>query len=323
MAIPYAIRTAKQNETAPRRIAWQMEDKVSNAQLDDLINFLVMHPNLAKGLRLGPRSKDNVDLLWTELAQRLNSRRSGATKTGVQWKKYWIGYKHRLKIKASNCIKHIKCTGGGPPLYDSLSEVEKKALGILGEAAISGDTEYKHSTGQSSVSPIIVYTTTTCNSTPLDAETIENTSDDSLRRPNAASEDIRPPVKVGSWVIKLEQRRIAAEEKLADAAKVFADAAMISAEAARTMAQGQIKILEILNKAYRRHNANQQNVKKKNLPSDFCSRRARLIEKYTGEGVGSEGHYPSSPVHRPGNAGVVLFAVTEYESVLPPGCCDR
>ncbi|GBP40340.1 hypothetical protein EVAR_86486_1 [Eumeta japonica] len=64
-----------------------MDEKVSSAQLEELVDYMVAHPMLAKGVGLGPRSKETVDLLWAELTQRLNARGLGAKKTGVQWKK--------------------------------------------------------------------------------------------------------------------------------------------------------------------------------------------------------------------------------------------
>ncbi|GBP41301.1 hypothetical protein EVAR_33029_1 [Eumeta japonica] len=92
-----------------------MDEKVSSAQLEELVDYMVAHPMLAKGVGLGPRSKETVDLLWAELTQRLNARGLGA--------KNW-----------STVEENIRGTGGGPPLYERLSEVEKKVLGILEEA---------------------------------------------------------------------------------------------------------------------------------------------------------------------------------------------
>ncbi|GBP59070.1 hypothetical protein EVAR_39156_1 [Eumeta japonica] len=161
-------------------------------QLEELVDYMVAHPMLAKGVGLGPRSKETVDLLWAELTQRLNAR---------VWVKKLEYSGRKIKTKASNFYKDIRGTGGGPPLYERLSEVEKKVLGILEEA--------NH----------------------LDAP----------KTATLTKKDPKPPTrkkrKVDSWVIELEEHRIAAEEKMSEAAKVLADAAKTLADAAMLTAE--------------------------------------------------------------------------------------
>lgn len=67
-----------------------MANRVSNDQLEELLEFLVEHPGLAKGVGLGARSKETVDKLWNELAAKLNSYGSGSSKSGERWKKVCI-----------------------------------------------------------------------------------------------------------------------------------------------------------------------------------------------------------------------------------------
>ena len=64
-----------------------MANRVSNEQLEELIEFLAQHPALAKGIGLGARSREAVDRQWNDLALKLNAFGSGSTKTGERWKK--------------------------------------------------------------------------------------------------------------------------------------------------------------------------------------------------------------------------------------------
>lgn len=64
-----------------------MEHRVSNAQLDELLEYLTTHPTLAKGVGLGARSKETIDREWNGLADRLNAHGTGATKTSLRWKR--------------------------------------------------------------------------------------------------------------------------------------------------------------------------------------------------------------------------------------------
>lgn len=64
-----------------------MANKVSNDQMDELLDFLALHPAIAKGVGLGARSKEAVDRQWNDLAKKLNSYGNGSTKSGERWKK--------------------------------------------------------------------------------------------------------------------------------------------------------------------------------------------------------------------------------------------
>lgn len=68
-----------------------MANRVSNEQLEELLDYLAEHTTLAKGVGLGSRSKETIDRQWNDLAMKLNSFGSGSSKTGDRWKKV-----HRL-----------------------------------------------------------------------------------------------------------------------------------------------------------------------------------------------------------------------------------
>ncbi|XP_045510705.1 uncharacterized protein LOC123705746 isoform X2 [Colias croceus] len=120
-----------------------MEHRVSKYQLEDLLNYLMEHQALAKGVGLGPRSKETVDRQWEELASKLNAHGSGASKSGYRWKRYWADLKHKVKARASAQRRAASGTGGGPACKDDLSEIDKKVLAIIGEGAAYGDTQHR------------------------------------------------------------------------------------------------------------------------------------------------------------------------------------
>lgn len=64
-----------------------MESRVSNDQIEILLDYLMSHPALAKGFGLGGRSKETSDMLWNQLASNLNSLGRGTNKSGAQWKR--------------------------------------------------------------------------------------------------------------------------------------------------------------------------------------------------------------------------------------------
>ncbi|CAG5009868.1 unnamed protein product [Parnassius apollo] len=111
-----------------------MANRVSNDQLEELLEFLGQHPALAKGIGLGARSKETVDKLWNNLATKLNAHGSGSTKSGERWKKYWADLKHKSKSRLAKRRQDSLATGGGPSSQDDLSETDKKyrKVGIFG-----------------------------------------------------------------------------------------------------------------------------------------------------------------------------------------------
>ena len=64
-----------------------MEHRVSNAQIEELLDYLSSHPNLAKSVGLRVRSKETIDREWNHLTNRLNAHAAGATKTSMRWKR--------------------------------------------------------------------------------------------------------------------------------------------------------------------------------------------------------------------------------------------
>lgn len=111
-----------------------MENRVSCTQLDELLDYLVAHPHLVKGIGLGARSKEAIAREWDNLASKLNAHGLVATKTSQQWKQYRADLKHKVKAKAAERKRNAYGTGGGPASQDDLNKIEKKYFAVISDA---------------------------------------------------------------------------------------------------------------------------------------------------------------------------------------------
>ncbi|CAH2101852.1 unnamed protein product [Euphydryas editha] len=116
----------------------KLGNRVSNEQLDKLLEFLSQHPNLAKGVGLGARSKEIVDKQWEILARKLNSINTGSKKSADRWKKYWADIKHKSKTRLAKRKSVL-----GPNNKDDLLDVDRKILKIIGEQSMFGENDYR------------------------------------------------------------------------------------------------------------------------------------------------------------------------------------
>nr|CAH7748457.1 unnamed protein product [Callosobruchus chinensis] len=64
-----------------------MDRRVSNSQLNALLDILQENPTLVRGVGLGPRSKEAIDQKWQEIANILNAHGSGSSKSDQHWKR--------------------------------------------------------------------------------------------------------------------------------------------------------------------------------------------------------------------------------------------
>ncbi|KAM3961998.1 uncharacterized protein ACR2FA_003889 [Aphomia sociella] len=240
-----------------------MEYRVSNAQLEELLDYLAMHPALAKGVGHGARTKEKVDREWNKIARKLNALGSGSTKNGQRWRRYWADLKHKAKYRAAAKRQNNTGTGGTPSTRGELTEVEQKILSIIGDAAVCGNNQqftpvfvsnnfYKiknyniYFTEQKSV----LSSAGEANSdgeqilaspSKSDQTSQKYTKTSLLSPDDDSNETVQPADQPGdqrnvdpAWLVELEKRRIEAEEKMANAAMIVAEAARINAECART-----------------------------------------------------------------------------------------
>ncbi|XP_041983179.1 uncharacterized protein LOC121736162 isoform X2 [Aricia agestis] len=271
-----------------RNLYYKMEHRVSNSQIEELLDHLAGHSSLAKGVGLGARSKETIDREWNDLAQKLNAHGSGANKSGQRWKRYWADIKHKAKSRAAARRRDASGTGGGPSREEDLSETDRKILGIIGDAAVYGDSQHRVpvfeiqnepqtvnviediivpedvvpvSTPESALATVvspsktgrtstIIYTmhtppgdkksnvceVKTATASPATSRPLKRSLFQDSKINKNSNKSNRTKVEP-AWVVELESRRVAAEDKLANAAMIIAEASRTNAETARLNAE--------------------------------------------------------------------------------------
>lgn len=74
---------------------------------------------------------------WHEIAVKINGI-AGGERTGDEVRAKWSKYQSMTKNKYSQLRKQRAKTGGGPPPVDTLDDIEKRVLDIMGSTAIEG-----------------------------------------------------------------------------------------------------------------------------------------------------------------------------------------
>ncbi|KAG5887217.1 hypothetical protein JTB14_010798 [Gonioctena quinquepunctata] len=115
----------------------RMAFKVTGNHWDIIINFMELHPDLARGRIDGPCGKDTFKRLWTELTLELKA--TGLGERPVQkWQKTWTDFKYALKKEASDIKADLNGTGGGPARGSNLTDLENRILNLLGKTFYKG-----------------------------------------------------------------------------------------------------------------------------------------------------------------------------------------
>nr|CAI5822119.1 unnamed protein product [Callosobruchus analis] len=113
------------------------DTKVNKVHWEIIVSFMEQHPELARGRFNGPSGREMLKKLWKDLALQLNSTGLGE-RSVEKWQKTWTDFKYLLKKKASINKRDIEATGGGPPQGGPLSEIEDRALHLLGATFYEG-----------------------------------------------------------------------------------------------------------------------------------------------------------------------------------------
>ncbi|KAJ8704007.1 hypothetical protein PYW07_013301 [Mythimna separata] len=245
-----------------------MANRVSNEQLEELLDYLADHSTLVKSVGLGSRSKESIDRQWNDLARKLNGFGSGSSKTGDRWKKYWADLKHKTKSRLAKRRQDALGTGGGPSTQEDVSEIDKKVLAIIGDKSVYGDSQHRvpvfniqskepvQPTGRPDdvvVSEVVITDTfdplhvassvggqmETSSPEPEPHQTVESPVSQparsrSRRSRNRLSLSSSTTARSGidpEWVMELERRRVQVKNKLAEAKLKMAEAAVMTAEA--------------------------------------------------------------------------------------------
>ncbi|XP_052745619.1 uncharacterized protein LOC112047106 [Bicyclus anynana] len=112
---------------APRRL--------SVKQLSKLVEFAENHRDVAVGRGSGALAFKATRDAWQAVAQDLNSVPDGIKKTPEQWRRYWIEFKAKTKLKAADSRRYgARVTGDGRKLTP-LTELERRVVELLGPVA--------------------------------------------------------------------------------------------------------------------------------------------------------------------------------------------
>ncbi|KAJ8726524.1 hypothetical protein PYW07_001222 [Mythimna separata] len=195
--------------------------RIVREQLEILMDFLEENKNMSKGLLPGaPVSHQKTRYKWAVLAKQLNAVESGALKTPDGWKKYWFEWRHKCRKKAANARRIQSGAEGSQNRCIPLNDLEVRVLELSGKGSVAA--------ADSSSSQLDSFLAEDSDSEPLEnlkvraAPAIENRrSISSAPRSPIDEESHRgsPPPK---WVLDFEERRVAAEERMAAALELMA-----------------------------------------------------------------------------------------------------
>ncbi|KAJ8729261.1 hypothetical protein PYW08_000842 [Mythimna loreyi] len=199
----------------PRRIVRQ--------QLEILMDFLEENKNMSKGLLPGaPVSHQKTRYKWAVLAKQLNAVESGALKTPDGWKKYWFEWRHKCRKKAANARRFQSGSEGSQNRCVPLNDLEVRVLELSGKGSVTA--------ADSSSNQLDSFLAEDSDSEPLEnlkvrtAPVIENRRSVITSAPRSPTDDeshrVSPPPR---WVLDFEERRVAAEERMAAALELMAN----------------------------------------------------------------------------------------------------
>ncbi|XP_067628923.1 uncharacterized protein [Eurosta solidaginis] len=116
----------------------QKTKQTQKQQFELLVDFMAIHPDLAKGLLKTPNAKTMANNLWKQVTRQLNA--AGPPMRDITgWKKVWADYKVHLKAKMRRNKTNIAGTGGGPSVYSALTPLEQQASDLLSmDQAVDG-----------------------------------------------------------------------------------------------------------------------------------------------------------------------------------------
>nr|CAH7748455.1 unnamed protein product [Callosobruchus chinensis] len=118
-----------------------MDRRVSNSQLNALLDILQENPTLVRGVGLGPRSKEAIDQKWQEIANILNAHGSGSSKSDQHWKRL----NALLDILQENPTL-VRGVGLGPRSKEAIDQKWQEIANILnahGSGSSKSDQHWK------------------------------------------------------------------------------------------------------------------------------------------------------------------------------------
>ncbi|XP_075162059.1 uncharacterized protein LOC142234765 [Haematobia irritans] len=116
--------------------------RASPEQLTQMVDYMTQNPGFCGGQFQKLHGKYENEKKWRELADLLNGI-GGAVKTVEQWQTVWRDLKSRTSVKVRDRKKQMALTGNNPILEESISELEKRVVSLVGKSYIEGHEEVK------------------------------------------------------------------------------------------------------------------------------------------------------------------------------------
>ncbi|KPJ12735.1 hypothetical protein RR48_02637 [Papilio machaon] len=203
----------------PRRILRQ--------QLEILMDFLEENKDMSKGLPPGtPVSHHATRQKWAALAKKLNAVQSGTLKTPDGWKKYWFEWRHKCRRKAADARRFQSTSEGGTNRFVPLNDLEVRVLELSGKGSV---TSSKPNTKQ--IEDFIA------ENSDSEQQMIDNTLVEPIARVKRSvsatkvnADDTFPDESPPKWALELEERRISAEERIAEALQSISNVMLVQEE---------------------------------------------------------------------------------------------
>lgn len=201
----------------PRRILRQ--------QLEILVDYLENNKDICKGLLPGsPVSHQKTRQKWASVSKQLNAVQSGALKSPDGWKRYWFEWRHKCRKKAANARRFQSNSDSASvsKRFVPMNDLELRVLDLCGKG---GEIETQIEQTSNQIDDFF------CNDS--DSEPLENIKarvtptmnikGSAVNVPLLTEEHnlrtVSPPPK---WALEFEERRIAAEERMAHALESIA-----------------------------------------------------------------------------------------------------
>ncbi|CAG9566671.1 unnamed protein product [Danaus chrysippus] len=199
--------------------------KIVRRQLEIMIDFLEENKEMSKGIPpSSPISHQTIKENWIKLAKTLNSIEGGAKKAPDGWKKYWFEWRHRCRKKAANARRFQTKNTSGSHRFVPLNDLEVRVLDLNGKGSVSAtisssnklenfladDSESEHAMDSS--------------------EPIFQDISQSIKRKSITDTLSRSGTPPPKWALELEDRRIAAEERMANALESIANSMRLQEE---------------------------------------------------------------------------------------------
>ncbi|XP_034827976.1 uncharacterized protein [Maniola hyperantus] len=211
--------------------------KIVRRQQEVMIDFLEKNIDMAKGTPVSsPIATAMMKEKWIKLTRKLNSVEGGDKKPVQGWKRYWFTWRHRCSKKAENVHKIKTETPKDLHRFLPLDEIEVRVLQLnqtrkvrpmpvvefVKERDSDSEQEYDQDLEQTQQVSCVQQSTFPIQVQLKEMNEIKNkrlttdyNSASNSNRPNSP-----PPPQ---WALDLEDRRIAAEERMADALEVIAN----------------------------------------------------------------------------------------------------